>query len=565
MKDSRTLEYSFIVGFSGFVILPVLYIFRRFDHNTLTSWQWVFSKSNYTHLLLSGIFSVLIAYVLSRLPLFYRYKKTFLFISSFLACMAFWPIPEVIIDAGRYFTEAKYLELRGAGFFFREWGGLIPVWTDLPAIPFLYGLVFKYIGEERILIQILNTLMFSSTVIASCLVGRELWDEDTGFYGGMFLASITYLYTQVPLMLVDVGSMFFLFFTLYLIIRCVKGQGLLRKRKADDRWFGNRVVMVLAWIFIALTLLAKFSLWPMFFMLIVSLCIVFRDIPMKRWLVIIGIPCMFVVTVLLFRSDVILHQFRLLMSYQWEGLKHWQEGLVSSFFFQSHPFVIILAVMGGIMAVRRRDSRVLILLWPLLFILLFNARRMRYIIPLLPFISLLAGYGLRSILDRHSRPFLTTLTMVTALMICALFYRPFLMKISLVNIKEAGSVIDTLPYEKVLVYPITQDQSMGDTRAVVPILDLFTDKMIICMDSTSERDNIQTYRSPLQFTWELGCPELYNITPDTDTIALPRIYISSTQLDIIPQSGYISREFTSSTGRFRYKTFVTLLIPHGWP
>ena len=34
--------------------------------------------------------------------------------------------PEAVIDASRYFVQAKYLELFGPSAFFRDWGGALP-------------------------------------------------------------------------------------------------------------------------------------------------------------------------------------------------------------------------------------------------------------------------------------------------------------------------------------------------------------------------------------------------------------------------------------------------------
>jgi 4-amino-4-deoxy-L-arabinose transferase-like glycosyltransferase len=147
-------------------------------------------------------------WLLSRLSLGERYPSFLLFGSSFAVSACFWSEPEVIVDASRYFAEAKYLELYGVGFFLREWGRAIAVWTDLPVVPFFYGLVFKVFGESRLYIQIFTSLLFSLSAVLTSQVGKKLWDEDTGFYAGLLLLGIPYLYS-VPLMLVDVPSMFF--------------------------------------------------------------------------------------------------------------------------------------------------------------------------------------------------------------------------------------------------------------------------------------------------------------------------------------------------------------------
>ena len=95
--------------------------------------------------------------------------------------MPFWKVPEVIVDASRYFTQAKHLDVYGIGYFLREWGRDINIWTDMPLIPFLYGLIFKLFGESRIYIQAFTTLLFSLTVVLTYNIGKTLWDETVGF------------------------------------------------------------------------------------------------------------------------------------------------------------------------------------------------------------------------------------------------------------------------------------------------------------------------------------------------------------------------------------------------
>lgn len=551
MKNKETSHYTILAGFLGFLILPVLYILKVYDTNTLTNWQWLFTKENYMYLLLTGIVSILMAFLLSRLTVVENYKKAFLFIVANLAILPFWEIPEVIIDAGRYFTEAKYMELRGIEYFITQWGKDIHTWTDLPTMPFIYGLVFRYIGEERVLIQIINTLMFSSTVVVTFLIGKELWDDERSFYGGFFLLSVPYLYTQVPLMLVDIGAMFFFTATVYIIIKVLKGKGM--------------SLVILAWASLILTIFTKYSLWPMLLMAVLCLFLAIKDVSVKRWIILLIPPLIFVIFVFILKSDVFVEQIRLLRAYQWEGLKRWQEGVLSSFFFQSHPFMIILSLWGGYLAIKKRDPLAVILLWPYVFIFLFNAKRLRYMIPLIPFISLLAGYALKEIMDKKNRRFVVSISMVTAIMLGVLFYKPFLIEISLVNLKDAAMVIDRIPFKKVLVYPLEQEESSGDTRAVIPILDIYTEKTLICVNNNNNKEReVNTYRSPLQFTWSIGCPDFYRSSYGAwDFENLPRLYISSSILSdtFVFSEGYLVKRFTISTGRFRFKTLVTLLIP----
>ena len=198
------------------------FVFRAADDNRLMSWRWVFADAQvagFAALLASGL---VLAYALRKVVLPPRYAGVWLFAASFAVGAAFWSEPEVIVDTARYFAQAKYLALYGIGAFVEAWGGELPAWTDLPLVPFLYGLIFRVAGEERIYIQAFTTLAFSGTVVLTYRIGKELWDETLGFYGATLLLGMPYLLTQVPLMLVDVPAMFCITFAAFAAIKALK-------------------------------------------------------------------------------------------------------------------------------------------------------------------------------------------------------------------------------------------------------------------------------------------------------------------------------------------------------
>ncbi|MGD0283372.1 MAG: hypothetical protein ABSB95_13535, partial [Dissulfurispiraceae bacterium] len=205
---NKTIQFLVIMALTVLTVL-VLYAFRTFDDNRLVSWEWVFGAVKITRVLALLIPACIAAFMFSRSSAPGRYPAPFLFILSFAAASLLWREPEMIVDASRYFTQAKYLELYGTGYFLREWGKTIEVWTDMPLMSFIYGLVFRYMGEARIYIQLVTTLLFSFTVVLTYLIGKTLWDRETGFFGGMFMLGIPYIFTQVPLMMADTSAMFF--------------------------------------------------------------------------------------------------------------------------------------------------------------------------------------------------------------------------------------------------------------------------------------------------------------------------------------------------------------------
>ncbi len=146
--------HTLLISLFTLSVFPVLFIFRSLDNNRLTSWQWTFAHADVSWIFLALIFGIGSAYLLSRFSFPEHAPVLFLFLSSFVVSMVFWKEPEVILDASRYFTQAKYLKVYGIKHFITEWGRGIHAWTDLPLIPFLYGLIFKFLGESRIYIQI---------------------------------------------------------------------------------------------------------------------------------------------------------------------------------------------------------------------------------------------------------------------------------------------------------------------------------------------------------------------------------------------------------------------------
>ena len=124
----------------------VLYLIRHLDNNRLTSWNWVFNVVSLPRFLVVLVAVLLFAWLLSRFSFYEKGKPVVLFVVSFVMAASFWSEPEVIVDAARYFTQAKHLKVYGAGYFAEQWGKAIFSWTDLPLIPFLYGVLFKFLG-----------------------------------------------------------------------------------------------------------------------------------------------------------------------------------------------------------------------------------------------------------------------------------------------------------------------------------------------------------------------------------------------------------------------------------
>lgn len=552
MRRLTRTDQCLIIAFVALMILPVLYRIRSLDDNTLTSWNWVFPAASMPRTFGFTVLGLIAAFFLARAAQDERGNVPLLFFLSWAAVVPLWNEPEVILDASRYFLQAKHLELYGIASFFREWGGELGAWTDLPVVPFLYGLIFRYLGESRMAAQLFNTFLFSLAVISTYRIGRALWDRETGFLAGVLLLGFPYLLIQAPLMLVDVPAMFLVTLSMDAFLCAVEKGGL-------RRFLPAVVVLPLA-------LFTKYSTW---FMLPVLAVIAFVAVKregraaLKRSALLLTAAGVLAAGVFLASHAVFLHQIDLLRVYQWPGLERWKESFASTFLFQIHPFVTVLALFGIVAAVRKRDIRFLIPAWFVLFVLLLQVGRVRYLLPLFPLLALMAAYGLSALTDDGEVRRFTALSAAAAslaLVFCA--YLPFLNSTTMANLRVAGRYLDTLPGQAVEVRVQPQNVSAGNTEMAIPLLDLFTRKRIVYRREPVPRPDERRIRiSPLRFTWEFTRPAFYSGGSDDNDLAVVVISAHAPPRSLNGNTSTRS-SFAADTETFRYKTSVTVLSPN---
>jgi len=545
---------------SGLILLPfLLFHFRAFDDNRLTSWQWTFAGLNMAWFPVRLGAGLAAAFLLSRLRLARR-RPLLLLGSSFLAGAMFWGEPEVIVDASRYFTQAKQLAANGPGYFFAQWGKEIFAWTDLPLMPFCYGLVFKYFGESRIAIQILTTLIFSATVLLTHGLGRLLWDEETGFHGALLLLGIPYLYTQIPLLLVDVPTMFFLLLALYLFILALRRGGNIRVLLAGLAIFGAFYVKFSTWVF-----LAGFGMVFLLHLSAAPLATCKRGGAVALW------AALFIGLLFYLEQDLLLAQIRFLLDYQKAGLDRWGESHVSTFLFQIHPLISGAAAYSLIEALRKRDLVHGNIAVFVLLIFVLDLQRIRYILPLFPFITLLAARGMNAVNDRGARRFLVFGVVHSSLIIALTAYLPFLENMSAVNIREAGEFLNSRGIEAVEVIPLARPGAVVNPEVAIPLLDYFTTARI-GYEEVPARPELAAYRqSALRFTWEYRPPDdiyrppLYRPPLASTSGRQPLVVLSSRPVPELPpallrKSALFrhSRTFSRATGVFLDQTVVSV-------
>jgi len=566
----------------------ILFIFRSWDDNRLASWHWVFEHADAVRVFVALIIGCGLITLLAWLfwwrrppgsPLPFSQEMTadlrspaammvdrlspfVIFIVYFLCGIFFWRMPEVNIDASRYFTQAKHLELFGVRYFLSEWGREIHAWTDMPLIPFFYGVIFKFFGESRHYAQLFTTSLFALTGVLTFKTGQALWDEETGIYGAAFLLCIPYLFTQIPLMLVDVPVMFLLLLAIFAVIRALRC---------------GHVWIAVASLSIFFTFLSKYSAWLMLSVLPVIVCVfaLRSEEPEKKTFLIRAVltfssSLVIMGLFILVDYDVIREQIKLLMTYQKPALKRWDESFLSTFLFQAHPFLTVFAFVSIYVAFMRRDWKYLIIFWLVLLVIVFQIRRIRYIMMVFPLFSLMASYGLRSVKGIQTRVITITCALMSSLILAVTAYLPFLQDLSAVNLKKAGEFLDTCSSSRIEVHVIQPVQPTGSLLVAVPIMDIFTRKTLIVDERSAAWQNAaESGLSPLRFTWEFKNPSYYRTTEtstNVDTVAV----ISDTADSQLPSyliahlSGFqLVKSFDEYEGIFSFRTSVRIYEKRG--
>src|SRR5512143_3927066 len=549
------LAGSLFVSCAFLLALVALFLGRASDDNSLFSWAWAF-RNGASLVYLALVAGLCIAFFSARIPPPDNWHATFLFTLSFVAVLPFWSEPELIVDASRYFTQAKHLEVYGLGFFLREWGRTIQAWTDSPLVPLLYGLLFKAFGEHRFVIQLFTTTLFSLTTVITYLIGKTLWSRETGFSAGLLLLGIPYLLAQVPLMLVDVPTMFFLTLSIYTFLDALSKGGAAR--------------MICAVVAIVLTMLSKYSVWFMLSVLIVVLIVYAMGRagskdrrPLLRGAVILLISAAVLGAILLTKFDVFSEQVILLREYQKPGLERWGESFHSTFLFQMHPFIMLSALVSLAIALRKRDASYAIISWLVLLMVLFGIRRIRYTLPVFPMLTLMAGYGLQVIKRDELRRFIIFSTVTTSLVIGIFAFLPLAESMSVSNLKYAGEYLNTLDAGEIEVITLFSKERVVNPAVAVPLLDLFTNKKIryhYQPQGFPPREEIE--QSSLRFTWAYRNPAYYIAKPDA-FLNVPVVIISDAPHEPLPKPvaqrliGYrLSKSFNTSEKIFRYNVDV---------
>jgi len=550
----KNTELHLLIFFICLMAPLVLYYNRHVDDNRLVSWQWVFTHLSTGHLIIIMASALLVAWGASFVPV-KKHKALVLFIVSFASASLFWGEPEVIVDGARYFTQAKQLKINGMDYFFREWGKDVFAWTDLPVVPFFYGLIFKLFGEQRFFVQLATTLCFSGTAVLTYQLGKILWNEDIGFYGGLLLLGIPYLYTQIPLMLVDVPTMFFLMLSMVLVANALARGGL---------WWAAGAGLSLFLVFGA-----KFSTWLLLSVMpIIFVCFFFKD-PLRttRRGVVVGLIAVVLCgAFFVYFRETMEEQIRFLVNYQKPGLTRWGESYASTFLFQVHPFITAGMLFSALVAAAKKDLKYLIICYLVLLLVFMQVKRIRYTLPVFPMFTLLASYGLQEIQNPRLVKHLVFSVAATSLAIALFCYLPFLQTLGVANLQAAGKYVDGIAAEKLEVVTVVGDNPVLNPAISVPNLDIYTKKQLAFRGRQASGKELEKAKtSPLRFTWEYPMPDYYMFEEGGDRqidglviIADVPDFSQDPELAKKIAAFPLSKTFQKTSGVFQHQTYVTI-------
>ena len=395
---------------------------------------------------------------------------------------------------------------------------------------------------------------------------RDEGQEDTGILAGGFLLAIPYLYTQVPLMLVDVASMFFLVL------------GFFSLQRALDRGGWGYIAFASASIF--LMLVSKYSQWMLasVYVMLFLLKLKEADNPSERpdgsgrqkvfsrGMAVAAFAGLMFGAFLLSYLDVVRSQLDLLVSYQKPGLRRWTESFISTFFYQVHPFVSMGALASVFIAFRRRDWRWVVVAWLVILMFLMRIERSRYMVPLLPMLAICAAYGVNAAFRGNGAQRIRRLVVAAAALssfaLASSAFMPYLKTNNLVNLMEAGKFLDQQKASLVQVHAFPQKSEINPAVAV-PLLDLYTDAPIeyfYNLYPLLDKDKLEV--SPFRFTWTYRNPGYYDYRAERKPshLAVVSFWRNEDNERRLPARYVFKRRFDMSEGIFRFKPYVSIYL-----
>jgi 4-amino-4-deoxy-L-arabinose transferase-like glycosyltransferase len=548
---------AFPLVFAAVALFPLLAALRHLDDNSLASWAWTLEGRDLVAVWVLHLAVVAAAAALCRWTLPGQLRLPAAVLAAFVAGAALRGEPEAIVDAARYFVQAKELARLGLPSFIRDWGGAIAAWTDLPLPALLYGAVFGFFGEHRWAAQLLGAALFALTSLATARVGALLWGPGTGARAALLLLAVPCLLVNVPLLMADVPAMAAVATALWAFLALLARGGAWR--------------LLAATFALAAALLVKYSTWVL--VAAAAGAALMLEAPrhgraaISRGVAALAAASLAPALFAFLKPGLVERQLALLSGFQWEGLRRWVESYPSTFLFQAHPLLAIAALVALRQGWRERDRRVVVAAALPLALLALGVRRSRYLLPAFPMIALLAARGLE-VLPGRSRRFASLAAVGFSLVTVFALQLPFLQWVNAANLRDAGGYLDERGVRSAAVAVLPAPGVSLNPEVAVPLLDYHTAARVVVVGPPPVPPPAGELRtSSFRFTWEGLLPEWYRpgTAPDGDA-ALVLVSgdpgapppILAERAGVRPPDAVFARDAV-----FRYRTLVSVWLPDG--
>ena len=520
------------ISWSAVILISyaIIYRLRSFDTNIFFNWGDIFNGVDTAGLFLLLILSIALSYILSntRFELNHRLTPLLIFQAAFLLGAIFWSVPETNPDMGRYFFEAKYLEAYGIQTFINDWGTKLDVLSDFPAVPFIYGLIFRFIGESKVYIQIFTTALFAMTCTLTYLIGRKFWTGSIGLYAALFLLSFPYLLVKTPLTLVSIPLMSFLIAAIYATIKALEttpaGHG---TGTSWTIWVWTVVSVVL----IFLTFLTKASATLM----LVTIPVIFLISYIKtksrsdaravisRIAIITLLSGALIIIFAICKFDVLVDMYGIISAFK-ERQAGFHESTSSLLFFQINPLITFMAIYSAYIMLRKRDINYMLpLTWALIPLIFLYDTRSRYLLPTLPAIAIMASIAINNgIKTGNIRKFVASSIIICSIAIAVFFYLPFTHTYSSMNIKNAAEYTNQLGTD-VELFPVFPVDYPYNLNILIALFDIYSENTVKTPAYRPVPSSYPNARKTWAWTWVYRDPPPYysrESAPDSSIVII---------------------------------------------
>jgi hypothetical protein len=181
----------------------------------------------------------------------------------------------------------------------------------------------------------------------------------------------------------------------------------------------------------------------------------------------------------------------------------------------------------------KKDYTYAIIVWLPALAVLFQVKRIRYLLPLFPMITLMAAYGLRGINDKRVARFIVYSAVFTSLVVALFAYVPYLTKQGAENLMNAGKFLDSVAVSNAEVVVLPQKDEEVNPAIVVPILDLATVTPLI-YHQEPQRPGADALASRYRFSWDYKNPAYYAVKSNSRNKDTALIVISSEADEKLP-------------------------------